>query len=188
VSAPTPTHPPTTATAAGRWAHLQPWLTTLVRVALGVVWIVAGASKAADLAASVRAVRAYQVLPEAVATVVGGALPFAEITLGILLVAGLGIRVTGLISGLLFVVFIVGISQAWIRGLRIECGCFGGGGALSQGAKPTYGWELARDVGLLILAAYCLVFPRSAVSADRGLQRLIVGSETPAHTAGEDTG
>ena len=30
---------------------------------------------------------------------------------------------------LLMVAFIIGISQAWARGLTIDCGCFGGGGA-----------------------------------------------------------
>ena len=33
------------------------------------------------------------------------------------------------------VAFIIGISQAWARGLTIDCGCFGGGGAI--GAAET---------------------------------------------------
>ena len=173
--------------ASGRWAQLQPWLTTLARVALGVVWIVAGASKIADLSASVRAVRAYQLLPESLVTVVGGALPFAEIALGVLLVAGLGIRVVGVVSTLFLAAFVFGISQAWIRGLRIECGCFGGGGALGQGVAPTYGREILRDVGLLVLAVFCLLFPRSAVSADRALRKLVVGSDELAYTWRKDT-
>ena len=28
------------------------------------------------------------------------------------------------------VAFIIGISQAWARGLTIDCGCFGGGGQI----------------------------------------------------------
>jgi uncharacterized membrane protein YphA (DoxX/SURF4 family) len=51
-----------------RWA---PWISTALRVALGAVWVVAGASKAADLGESVRAVRAYQLLPEWAVPAVG---------------------------------------------------------------------------------------------------------------------
>lgn len=124
--------------------------------------------------------RAYQVLPEVFVPVVGGALPFAEIALGVLLIVGLGLRAGGVVAGLLLTVFIIGISSAWIRGLRIDCGCFGGGGQLGHGVRPTYGLELTRDVGLFVLAAVCVVFPASIGSADRGLRTLIVGSD--AHT------
>ena len=45
------------------------------------------------------------------------------------------------------VVFIIGISQAWARGLTIDCGCFGGGGNIAA-AQTQYPQEIARDVGL----------------------------------------
>ena len=44
-------------------------------------------------------------------------------------------------------VFLIGIVQAAIRGLKLECGCFGGGGA-TQGST-TYTLDILRDVGLL---------------------------------------
>ena len=50
-------------------------------------------------------------------------------------------------STLLMVAFIVGISQAWARGLTIDCGCFGGGGQIGA-AETQYPQEIARDVGL----------------------------------------
>ena len=59
--------PPTTtsAPAPAPAAAVLPWLGTAARVLLGAVWIVAGASKITDLDASVRAVRAYRLLPDA---------------------------------------------------------------------------------------------------------------------------
>jgi uncharacterized membrane protein YphA (DoxX/SURF4 family) len=48
------------------------------RLVLGGVWIVAGLSKVTDLGASVRAVRAYRLLPEVAAQVVGAGLPPAS--------------------------------------------------------------------------------------------------------------
>lgn len=149
-----------------RWAAVQPWLSTLARLLLGAVWIVAGATKVADLAESVRAVRAYRLLPETVVPIVGAGLPFVEIALGLLLIAGIGTRIAAAVSAVVLAVFIVGIVSAWARGLRIECGCFGGGGDLAATVKPAYGAELARDVGLVALGTFLLRWPLSRWSVD----------------------
>jgi uncharacterized membrane protein YphA (DoxX/SURF4 family) len=158
---------PTTGTAPRRRETVRPWLGTVVRVGLGLVWIVAGGSKIADLAESVRAVRAYRLLPEGLVTVVGAGLPFLEVALGLLLVLGLGTRAVAVVSALLMVVFIIGIASAWARGLRIDCGCFGGGGQLAAGTAPTYGRELARDLVLLAVSSYLVRWPRARWSLDR---------------------
>jgi uncharacterized membrane protein YphA (DoxX/SURF4 family) len=143
-----------------------PWLSTLARLVLGGVWIAAGATKITDLDVSVRAVRAYRLLPETVAQIVGAGLPPAEILLGVLLVVGAGVRAAAVVSAVLMAAFVVGIASAWARGLRIDCGCFGSGGALAPGADPTYGWELARDGGLLVLAVLLARWPAGRWSVD----------------------
>jgi len=144
-----------------------PWLSTLVRLALGTVWIVAGASKVADLAESVRAVRAYRVLPEWAVPTVGAGLPFLEIALGLLLVVGFSVRFGAIVSGLLLAVFVAGIVSASARGLSIDCGCFGGGGELGAGEETAYGREIARDLGLLALAGALAWWPAGRFSVDR---------------------
>ncbi|GAB3800238.1 DoxX family membrane protein [Micromonospora zhanjiangensis] len=138
----------------------------MVRLGLAAVWLVAGGSKVGDLAASGRAVNAYRLFPYEVATVIGAALPFVEIALGLLLLVGLATRLTAGVSAALLLVFIAGIASAWARGLAIDCGCFGSGGQLGAGEQPTYGLELLRDLGFLALAGFLLVRPRSAVSVD----------------------
>lgn len=149
------------------WAGVAAWVATGVRVLLGSVWIVAGALKLGDLPASVRAVRAYQLLPDSAAQVVGAGLPLVEVVLGVLLLIGLGTRAGALISVLLLSVFVVGISSAWIRGLSIDCGCFGSGGELGPGQRPSYGTELLRDTGLLVLAGWLAWRPQSRFAADQ---------------------
>ena len=141
------------------------------RLVLGGVWIAAGLTKITDLNASVRAVRAYQLLPEALAQVVGAALPPVEILLGVLLVVGLTVRAAAVVSAVLMAAFVVGIASVWARGLRIDCGCFGSGGQLAAGADPTYGWELARDAGLLVLALVLAYRPDTPFGLDRRLRR-----------------
>lgn len=153
-------------TRAVRWAALQPWLGTAARLGLAAVWLFAGAAKVGDLAASGRAVNAYQVMPYDVATVVGAALPFVELALGVLLLAGLATRLAAGISAALLVVFITGIASAWARGLAIDCGCFGSGGQLAAGQAPSYLPEILRDLGFLVLAGFLLIWPRTPFSVD----------------------
>jgi uncharacterized membrane protein YphA (DoxX/SURF4 family) len=144
----------------------MPWLSLVGRLVLAAVWLYAGGSKVADLAASGRAVAAYHLLPYDVAVVVGAALPFVELALGVLLLVGFATRVVALSSAGLLGVFTFGISSAWSRGLRIDCGCFGGGGELAAGTSPSYGWELVRDVALFSVAVVLAVRPRSRLAVD----------------------
>lgn len=156
----------TPSTRGGRWPVIRPWLGIAARLGLAAVWLVAGASKVSDLAASGRAVNAYQVLPYDVATVIGAALPFVELALGVLLLLGLATRLVAGVSAALLVVFIAGIASAWSRGLAIDCGCFGSGGQLAAGQAPSYLPEILRDLGFLVLAGFLLIWPRTPVSAD----------------------
>jgi uncharacterized membrane protein YphA (DoxX/SURF4 family) len=141
----------------------------VARLVVGGVWVVAGVLKISDPAANVRSVRAYQLLPEAVVPTVGHALPALEIVVGAALLLGLLTRVTAAVSALMLAAFVIGIASAWARGLSIECGCFGGGGSPAANAAAKYPWDIARDVGLLLLSAWLVWQPRSALSLDRRL-------------------
>jgi hypothetical protein len=55
--------------------------------------------------------------------------------------------------------------QAWVRGLAIDCGCFGGGGAVDPDATA-YGLELLRDAGFLALAVWLIARPRTLAALD----------------------
>jgi uncharacterized membrane protein YphA (DoxX/SURF4 family) len=142
------------------------WLGLLARLVLAGTWLVAGGSKVGDLAESVRAVHAYDILPYGASKAVGVALPFVELALGLLLLLGFATRLAAGVSTGLLALFIAGISAAWARGLRIDCGCFGGGGELAAGESPSYFWEIARDLALLAVAGYLLFRPRSRWAAD----------------------
>jgi uncharacterized membrane protein YphA (DoxX/SURF4 family) len=152
-------------------ARALPWLGVLLRVVLGGVFLWAGGSKVGDLAGSVRAVSAYQILPFDVSTAVGSMLPFAEVVIGVLLIAGFATRLAGVVSAALLGVFIAGITSAWARGLSIDCGCFGGGGALAAGESPQYVSELVRDGALLVAAALLVWRPATPWSVDGWLAR-----------------
>jgi uncharacterized membrane protein YphA (DoxX/SURF4 family) len=145
------------------------WVRLAARLVLAGVWLVAGGAKVGDLAASVRAVHAYDILPYAASRVVGATLPFVEIAVGLLLLVGFATRLAAAVSAGLMAMFVAGIASAWARGLRIDCGCFGGGGELAADKAPSYGWEIARDVALLAVAVYLVFRPTSRLSLDNAL-------------------
>jgi uncharacterized membrane protein YphA (DoxX/SURF4 family) len=144
---------------------VKDWLGLAARLLVGGVWVVAGALKLPDPAAGVRAVRAYDLLPESVVPTVGHLLPVLEVVVGLALIVGLLTRWSAAASAVLLVAFILGIASAWARGLEIECGCFGGGGTRA-GASSEYPWEIARDLGLLAASLWLVVRPQSRWSLD----------------------
>jgi len=68
-----------------RWAAVKQWVGLVARLVVAGFLIVAGIAKFPDPAGNVRAVRAYQLLPEAVVPTVGHALPTVELIVGFLL-------------------------------------------------------------------------------------------------------
>jgi hypothetical protein len=68
------------------------------------------------------------------------------------------------------IVFIIAIAQAWARGLNIDCGCFGGGGAVEPG-QTKYLQEILRDIVLVFLAAYLIRYPTTKFSLDKNQNR-----------------
>jgi len=138
---------------------------TLVRLGLAAVWLLSGIPKALDPDQTYVAVRAYDVLPPVGVELVAGVLPWLEIALAALLLLGLGTRVVAVASALLVLAFVTGVSQAWARGLSIDCGCFGGGGQVEPG-QTAYVQELGRDMGFLVLAAWLVIRPRTLFAVD----------------------
>ena len=156
---------------------MKDWFGLVARLVTGGVWIVAGALKLPHPDESVRAVRAYDLLPEAIVPAVGHLLPVLEVVIGLCLVLGVVVRGTSVVSALLFVAFIIGIASAWARGMSIDCGCFGGGGEIPDAAAK-YPGEIARDVGLLALSLWLVVRPASRLA----LENVLFPSSTTDHT------
>jgi uncharacterized membrane protein YphA (DoxX/SURF4 family) len=146
-------------------ARLPDVIGALARFGLAAVFLVSGLLKAADPDQTYVAVRAYDVLPDIGVEIVAALLPWVEIALGLLLLAGVGTRLVAVLSAALLLVFVAGVIQAWARGLSIDCGCFGGGGAVEPG-ETTYVQELVRDAGFLLMAGWLIARPRTVLALD----------------------
>jgi uncharacterized membrane protein YphA (DoxX/SURF4 family) len=144
----------------------QQWLTTLARVALAGVLFFASYRKIIEPTQAAQAVQAYQILPPRLAELVGYGLPLVELGLAVMLLLGFGTRIAGWLTAGLMATFIAGVISVWARGLSIDCGCFGGGGAVAQG-DANYLPVVLRDAVFLGLAGWLIVFPASRFAVDR---------------------
>ena len=130
------------------------------------MFVVAGLLKVPDPAAAVRAVRAYRLLAEPLVAPVAFGLPVLEIAVGLALLAGVFVRTAAVASAALLVVFVAAVGSAWVRGLQIDCGCFGNGGQVAAG-ETSYPLEILRDVGLLLVALALARWPASRLALGR---------------------
>jgi uncharacterized membrane protein YphA (DoxX/SURF4 family) len=91
------------------------------------------------------AIDSYKILPIPAVQLMARVLPWFELALGGLLIAGVSLRWIGSITSGLLLVFIVAMTRAKILGLEINCGCFGNNEKLGTAT-------LIRDSSLLVLA------------------------------------
>lgn len=131
----------------------QRWVSLLLRMALGAVFLYAGLAKAAGPGRFALDIESYRLLPPGIASLaVAYYLPFLEVICAL----GFCLRATApgatLLAGGLMSMFTLALATAWARGLEIRCGCFGGDSTGASGA--IYLWWLARDGALL---AGCIV-------------------------------
>jgi len=141
----------------------HPYSGLVSRLVLAGVLIVAGGAKFFEGAfAAQRAINAYKVFPPSWAPFLGYALPGLEILLGLLLLAGIFVRISSLITAVLMAGFIAGIISVWVRGYSIDCGCFGGGGEVSESGKNLrYTKEILRDLLFVGLAVRLAIWPHT---------------------------
>lgn len=157
----TPPAVPDTARSSKR--DVLPWVSLAGRALLAGVLAYAASSKVLDPLATVRAVRAYKLLPEGLAVPFAHALPWVELALAALLLVGVAVRLVGLLTAGLLTVFVIGMSSAWARGLKIDCGCFGGGGPTQN---PQYLRDVLRDTAFVLVAVMVAAIPRSRLAVD----------------------
>lgn len=98
----------------------------VLRVAIGILLIVAGAFKAHDgIVITGENIAGYRLLPTFAVMPLALFLPYFEIGIGIYMVLGLFTRVTASIVAFQIAVFAAAIASVVARHIHISCGCFG---------------------------------------------------------------
>lgn len=124
------------------------WTFRITRWALGSIFLLAALPKILHPAGFALDISHYGVLPKAGVNMLAVTLPWIELLTALGLLSGLTRRGGLLLVNLLLIVFLAALAQAGLRGLDINCGCFGHGGA----AEPLFK-ALLRDFFFLALAA-----------------------------------
>jgi len=134
-------------------------ISRLSEAAVGALFVWAAVLKLLDPQAFVSSILTYEVLGYGASVLAAMVVPYLELTVGTCLVFGVIKRGARLWAFVLLVVFIALLSQAAVRGLDADCGCFGSG----QTASDTgYAWPIARDGLMLAGLAIGIVFERLA--------------------------
>lgn len=148
-----------------RWSVVQPWLSLVVRLAMAGILIAAAVPKMTNPDESVVAVRAYRLVPDSLEAFVGVSLPYAELVLALILIAGIFTRWSGIAWLVMMAGFTFGVIWAWSKGYNIDCGCFGGGGDVDP-SEVDYPGHLLERAGFIALGAFLTIFPRTPLSLD----------------------
>jgi uncharacterized membrane protein YphA (DoxX/SURF4 family) len=120
--------------AGSYWKRAEPvllhrYFVLFSRIVLGGIFIFAGQAKMfpiENVDTLIWEINQYNILPHQLATAYGWVLPPLEILIGILLISGIFLKTTSVLSGLITLSFIIAKAEAMIRGLDISiCGCFG---------------------------------------------------------------
>jgi len=133
-----------------------------IRVAAAAIWLLAGASKVADLTHFHAQVDQYRLLPHTLEAPFAYALPFVELFVGVYLLIGLLTRMAGIAACVLMVLFLIAQGQAWARGLSLDCGCFG---TLTHERVGFI--TILRDVALGLPSLVMALYPARLLSIDR---------------------
>ncbi|MFH1573265.1 MAG: MauE/DoxX family redox-associated membrane protein [Acidobacteriota bacterium] len=144
-----------------------PWASVLIigcRLLAGGVFLAAGVLKIGDHQGMLNAISAYGILPDPLIGPLALLLPALEIAAGAMLILGLSTRSAGALASALLVVFLIALTQAKLRGLEIDCGCF-----ITQSSSPKKGipwWDIVRDIGLLAASGYVVWRPQGPAALD----------------------
>ena len=115
----------------------------ILRIALGAIFVYAAYTKLTESWRLFAAgIASYEVLPMWAVELLARTLPWFELLVGLLLIAGRWLRVSSIATSALLLVFFSLMVRAYFKGMTIDCGCFGPGETIS--------WKtLLRDGGML---------------------------------------
>ena len=118
----------------------------VLRIALGAIFVYAGYVKLRDpwqlFAAGIAS---YEILPLWAVKITARVLPWFEVLIGLLLMAGRWFRLSTVSTSFLLLIFFSSMVRAFAQGKEINCGCFGNNEKLGTAT-------LIRDSSLLVLA------------------------------------
>jgi uncharacterized membrane protein YphA (DoxX/SURF4 family) len=128
----------------------SPQLVLVVRVFIGILFVISSLEKIVDPGGFARSVTNYGLLPEWMPMIAATILPWLELLCGFAMLFGVFLRGGSLLLLGMLAVFTLAVLSALLRGLDISCGCF-----TQDPATGRIGWmKLAENSSLILLALF----------------------------------
>jgi uncharacterized membrane protein YphA (DoxX/SURF4 family) len=124
-----------------------------IRILIGFVFLFAAVFKIADTNTFAQSINNYKLLPDILINLTAIILPWIELSTALLLIFGISVKENAAIISGLLIVFIAAIFISLLRGLDIECGCFGTVDGSKIGLQ-----KLLENIGLLLLGLVLIKF------------------------------
>jgi putative oxidoreductase len=140
-------------------------LTTVLRIAMGLLFIYSGFFKAVDPENFGKVIILYDISPEILVPYAAIVFPFIELVIGLLLLFGFRIKASSFLSIILMIFWIILISISIYRGKSFDCGCF----ELNQfGITEEVGFTAVfRDIVFLLILLAVFYARKHILSIDR---------------------
>ena len=139
----------------------NPVINLIARLVLGYIFIKASVGKIVDPSGFANEIANYQIMFHEGLHIIALILPWLEFLLAVMLILGIRLRASAILSSALMVVFIGAVLSAMARGLDISCGCFGP-------SSDKVGWnKVFENLGYLILSVYIWIYPMKDISVER---------------------
>jgi putative oxidoreductase len=139
----------------------SPYLSVFCRVLLAAIFISFALSKIMRPAVFALNVVDYNLTPAWGVNLWSLALPWAELVVGLFLLLGIRTRAAATLIGAMNVIFIVGLVNAILHNMPINCGCVG------EVGEPVNWWKVMKNTGMLIMCVQVFFYDRFLV-LDRG--------------------
>ena len=94
---------------------------------LGYIFIYASIQKIINPLEFSNQIDQYEATPILLNNLIALTIPWIELLIGLCLIFNRNIKGSIVLSILLFIIFIILLSQAYYRGISLDCGCFGTG-------------------------------------------------------------
>lgn len=132
-----------------------------IRIVLGVVFIFAAVYKVSEPELFAMSIVNYKLLPIFLINILAITLPWIELCAGLLLIFGVAVKENSTILSGLLLIFIIAIAISLMRGLDIECGCFGTVDGAKVGVQ-----KILENIGLLLAGLILIKFDSKTLSVN----------------------
>ena len=127
----------------------------LCQVAIALVFLLAAITKIGDAGTFARQIHNYRLVPFGLENLLAITLPWVELLMGLAILLRVQPRAGSAVGAGLMALFLVVVGAAVVRGLDIECGCFGTSDATHVGVA-----KLLENTAFLALAIVACRRPR----------------------------